>query len=213
MPKKKPESIPLPSSPPEGTVERETIVKETEGKIKKAAEEGRLSIRAADLAPKIIESLAIKFGPDQVVAKIAECMSATKTMAIGGKPFETPDYKTRLDALKLLLQYQVGMPVSRSEVVTHNVDTMQTLESKMQKSPALRRAVGRMLDRSKEEDGEILEITNEPVVDGDIEEAEEVLQERPEPKETPVESEVRKKILSKDLKVKGSLGAVEKYSR
>ena len=213
MPKKKPESIPLPSSPPEGTVERETIVKETEGKIKKAAEEGRLSIRAADLAPKIIESLAIKFGPDQVVAKIAECMSATKTMAIGGKPFETPDYKTRLDALKLLLQYQVGMPVSRSEVVTHNVDTMQTLESKMQKSPALRRAVGRMLDRSKEEDGEILEITNEPIVDGDIEEAEEVLQERPEPKETPVESEVRKKILSKDLKVKGSLGAVEKYSR
>lgn len=213
MPKKKPESIPLPPSPPEGAVEKETIVQETEGKIRKAAEEGRLSIRAADLAPKIIESLAIRFGPDQVVAKIAECMSATKTMAIGGKPFETPDYKTRLDALKLLLQYQVGMPVSRSEVVTHNVDTMQTLESKMQKSPALRRAVGRMLDRSKEEDGEVLEITSEPIIDGDLEEAAEVLQERPKTKETPVESEVIKKILSKDLKVKGSLSAVEKYSR
>tara|TARA_R100000700_G_scaffold30415_2_gene37394 strand:+ start:201 stop:842 length:642 start_codon:yes stop_codon:yes gene_type:complete len=213
MPKKQPESLPLPSLPPEGTVEKETVVQEAESKIKKAAEEGRLSIRAADLAPKIIESLAIKFGPDQVVAKIAECMSATKTMAIGGKPFETPDFKTRLDALKLLLQYQVGMPVSRSEVVTHNVDTMQTLENKMQKSPALRRAVGRMLDRSKAEDGEAIEVPSEQLIEGDLTEAEKALKERPKDEETPIESEVRKKILSKDLKVRGSLDADEKYSR
>lgn len=206
----------VPAPPPGGDTEKSTDVEATSTEIDKAGEEGRLSIRAADLAPKIIEALAVKYGPDKIVAKIEECLNATKTMAIGGKPFETSDYKTRLDALKLLLQYQVGMPVARSETIVHNVDTIQTLETKMQKSPALRRAVGRMLDRAKIEEGEIVETQAEVVSEADAKEAEEVLQEAPEQPETPVETEVRTKAggsMRDHLKSRGNMDTTVKYHR
>lgn len=205
----------FPDLPPEGKSDMvlESDLKESD--IRTAAKEGRLSLRAADLAPKIIEELAKKFGPDTIVNQIAECMGATKTIAISGRPFETPDYKTRLDTLKLLLQYQIGMPVARSEVVTHNVDTMQSLESKMKGSPALRRAIGKMLDRSKVEQGEVVETQMEDISEEEEEEAERVLKSiKPEEEEeTPVQREVRVRTMGDALRVKGTLDPVEKFSR
>lgn len=212
-----PPIAPPPPLPPEGDTEKSTDVDASQNQIDKAAEEGRLTIRPQDLSVKVIEALATKFGPEKVVGKLTECMEATKTMAIGGRPYETPDFKTQLDALKLLLQYQVGMPVARTEVVTHNVDTMQTLESKMQKSPALRRAVGRMLDRTHEDGAApAIEVGSvPPETEREIQEAEEVLQSVPEQPETPIEAEVRTKPNSmKDfLKVRGPMSAEEKLTR
>lgn len=183
--------------------------------VASAVRDGRLSIRSADLAPRVIEELAKKFSPDIIVNKIAECLEATKTMAVGGRPYDTPDYKTRLDALKLVMQYQVGMPVARSEVVTHNVDTMQTLESKMQNSPALRRAVGRMLDKAKADDGEVINVSTDsrPLSESEMIEAEKVLQDSPPPEETPVQTEVRTRNMSEFLKARGKMDINEKYSR
>jgi hypothetical protein len=192
---------------------KSTTVDATSTEIDNAAKEGRLSIRSQDLAPKVIEALAIKFGPTEVVNKIAECMEATKTMAIGGKPLETPDYKTRLDALKLLLQYQIGMPVARSEVITHNVDTVQTLEAKIQRSPALRRAVGRMLDRAKQDDGEVVDVPVKEVSDSDAKAAEEALQAAPVQPETPVEAEVRTRSMGEMLRSRGKASIEEKLTR
>ena len=216
MPKQNSKGLQIPKNealPPEATTEKEIISEDGPKALQKAAEDGRLSIRAADLAPKIIEGLAKKFGPDKVVEKLEECLNATKTVTMNRRPVEVTDYKIRLDALKLLLQYQVGNPVSRSEVVTHNVDTMQTLESKMQKSPALRRAVGAMLDRSKVEDGEIVDISPQrDLSDAEVAQAEEDLQAVPEQPETPVEAEVRVRSAG-EVTTRGPLPIEEKLSR
>lgn len=166
----------------------------------------------ADLSTKVIEELATRFGPKKVVDKLEGLLKATKTMAIGGRPLEVPDFKTQLDSLKLLLQYQIGMPVARTEAVVHNVDTMQTLENKMQKSPALRRAVGRMLDKSKEEDGEIIEVPSEAMMEGDEEEAEEALQAVPDQPDTPIETEVISRSMGDILRSKGNRDTIEKWS-
>lgn len=199
--------------PPEGgEPEKTTTVHAKTKEIESAAEEGRLSITPADLSTKVIEELATRFGPKKVVDKLEGLLKATKTMAVGGRPLEVPDFKTQLDSLKLLLQYQIGMPVARTEAVVHNVDTMQTLENKMQKSPALRRAVGRMLDRSKEEDGEIVEVPAEPMAEGDEEEAEEALQTIPEQPDTPIESEVISRSMGEMLRSKGNRDTIEKWS-
>ena len=104
------------------------------------------------------------------------------------------------------------MPVARTEAIVHNVDTMQTLENKMQKSPALRRAVGRMLDKSKEEDGEIIEVPAEAMLEGDEEEAEEALQEVPDQPDTPVEAEVISRSMGEMLRSKGNRDTIEKWS-
>lgn len=206
-------SAPTLTPPPEGGEPEETTTVHVKTKeIESAAEEGRLSITPADLSTKVIEELATRFGPKKVVDKLEGLLKATKTMAVGGRPLEVPDFKTQLDSLKLLLQYQIGMPVARTEAIVHNVDTMQTLENKMQKSPALRRAVGRMLDKSKEEDGEIIEVPAEAMLEGDEEEAEEALQEVPDQPDTPVEAEVISRSMGEMLRSKGNRDTIEKWS-
>ena len=207
-------TAPPPQLPPEAVTTSEVVSEADAEELTAAAEEGRLSIRAKDLAPKIIEKLSAKFGPDIIVEKLQECLEATKTMAVAGRPLEVDDYKTRLDALKLLLQYQVGMPVSRSEVVTHNVDTMHTLGNKMQQSPALRRAIGKMLDNANEADGAIpRDVTPMALSEPEEVEAEEVLQSVPESPETPVEVEVRTRTMGETLRSRGKLTPEEKFTR
>ena len=200
-----------------GETVKKTSSEATPSEIEKAADEGRLNIRSGDLSTKVLEALAAKFGPSKVVNKIEECLAATKTMAIGGSPFEVPDFKVQLDALKLLLQYQVGMPVARTESIIHNTDTIHSLENKMQRSPALRRAVGRMLDRAKIEDGEVVDVgstsQHQPLTDDEDSVAEEVLQSTPESPETPVETEVISRSMSDVLNVRGRLSVEEKLTR
>ena len=196
----------------DGETERTESADLTQSELSRAAREGRVSVRASNLAPQILEALAKKFGPDYIVGKFEECLGATKTIAIGGRPYETTDFKTRLDALRTLVQYQVGMPVARSEVITHNVDTMQTLESKMQSSPALRRAIGRMLDKSKSEEGEVVDVTSQSS-DQDAVDAEKALQEVARNPETPIQEEIRIRSMKDVLTVKGGGSIEEKYSR
>jgi hypothetical protein len=200
-----------------GETVKKTSSEATPSEIEKAADEGRLNIRSGDLSTKVLEALAAKFGPSKVVNKIEECLAATKTMAIGGSPFEVPDFKVQLDALKLLLQYQVGMPVARTESIIHTTDTIHSLENKMQRSPALRRAVGRMLDRAKIEDGEVVDVgstsQHQPLTDDEDSVAEEVLQSTPESPETPVETEVISRSMSDVLNVRGRLSVEEKLTR
>lgn len=213
-----PSSTPLPSPPLEGaSTEKAVTISETKAAIEEAANDGRLSIRAKDLAPQVIEALATKFGPNKIVQAMEKCINATKTMVVAGRPMEVPDFPTQLAAVKLLLQYQVGMPVARSEVVTHNYDTMQTLEAKMQKSPALRRAVSRMLDRSTDDgsrqvSGKVIEAATD-LTEEEFKEAQEELQ-RPEVQpETPIEAEVRSRSMAETLKVRGNFSVEDKYTR
>ena len=199
-------SAPPLASPPEGETEVSIEPETSPAEIINAAEQGRVAIRPQDLSVEVMNALSSKFGAKFIEDKFSELLKATKTMAVGGAPYETPDFKTQLDALKLLLQYQVGMPVARSEVITHNVDTVQTLEAKIQKSPALRRAVGRMVDRAKAEEGEVIDVPAEETQPGDVEEAEEVLQALPPQEETPIEREVNSRSMA------DKLGRVDKRS-
>jgi hypothetical protein len=207
-----PPKVPFPSPPLDADIEVETITAKASKDIDKAAKEGRVSIRSGDLSTKVIEALAKKFGPKAIVDKISECLEATKTMAIGGLPYEIADHKTQLDALKLLLLYQVGAPVARSEVVTHNVDTMQSLEAKLHKSPALRRAVDRMLSKSQAQAGdpmkELIDIS-----DDESQEAESILRSVPEHDETDIERLVRTKSNDPELQTRGKMSMEEKYTR
>ena len=122
-----------------------------EGKVEnrsltEANADGDVVVRPKSISVSVLESINKRFGSDAVAKTLAECLDATKTVSIKGVPLETPDYKVRLDTAKLIMQYQVGNPVTRQEIVTKNIDTMSTLQSKLAKSPALRRAVGNMLD-------------------------------------------------------------------
>jgi len=184
---------------------------ETPQALTEAAKQGRVAIRPKEVGLKLSQSLAEKFSPEEITSTLAHCMKATKTMVVGGKPFEVDDHKLRLDAVKLLLQYQIGMPVARSESVVHNVDTMQTLQDKLKKSPALRRAVGRMLDDEAGTGAEIASGRVVDVSDEEIKQAEEDLQSMPEHAETPVQAEVRKRTMSDALKTKGGRDIEDKF--
>lgn len=195
-------------APPEG-VEIIEGTTESPKSVAEAAKEGRVAIRPKEVGIRLSQKLAEKFSPDQITNTLASCMQATKTMVVGGKPFEVDDHKLRLDAVKLLMQYQIGMPVARSESVVHNVDTMQTLQDKLKKSPALRRAVGRMID--DESDGSP---ASGPVVDvseSEMQEAEQELQSMPEQDETPVQAEVRKRSMTDALRAKGGRDFEDKF--
>jgi len=130
--------------------------------LAQANADGDIVVRPKHISIRVLESINKKFGCDAVARTLAECLEATKTVSIKGMPLETPDYKVRLETAKLIMQYQVGNPVTRQEIVTKNIDTMSTLQSKLAKSPALRRAVGNMLDNVEgKENTRTIDITTE----------------------------------------------------
>tara|TARA_R110000764_G_scaffold128806_2_gene216566 strand:- start:834 stop:1517 length:684 start_codon:yes stop_codon:yes gene_type:complete len=178
--------------------------------LSNAAKKGNVLMRPKDMNIAVLTKMNEKFGSDKVVEILAECMAATKTIAIAGRPMEVPDHKVRLDTAKTVMQYQVGNPVTRQEVVTHNVDTLSSLQSKLQKSPALRRAVGNMLGDSTE----VVDVSPQRELSSDEElEAAAELQRIPQAEDTEVGKAIRKVVPVDSLKSKGQFdNASEKYS-
>jgi len=214
-PQKTPDFI----TPPSAITSTEKIASH-EGSAKtltEAAKDGRVAVRPKEIGLAVMMKLNKQFGDNAVVDTLVECMGATKTIAVGGRPMEVPDYKIRLDSAKTVMQYQVGNAVTRTEVVTHNVDTLSSLQSKLQKSPALRRAVGNMLTGSGGGgvDGEGIvdvspqrELSNEEASEATAE-----LQRLPQPEDTEVGRAIRKVVPVEDLRSKGSMkDAVQKFS-
>jgi len=214
-PQKTPDFI----TPPSAITSTEKIASH-EGSSKtltEAAKDGRVAVRPKEIGLAVMMKLNEQFGDNAVVDTLVECMAATKTIAVGGRPMEVPDYKIRLDSAKTVMQYQVGNAVTRTEVVTHNVDTLSSLQSKLQKSPALRRAVGNMLTGSGGGgvDGEGIvdvspqrELSNEEASEATAE-----LQRLPQSEDTEVGRAIRKVVPVEDLRSKGSMkDAVQKFS-
>ena len=170
--------------------------------LSNAAKKGNVLMRPKDMNIAVLTKMNEKFGSDKVVEILAECMAATKTIAIAGRPMEVPDHKVRLDTAKTVMQYQ--------EVVTHNVDTLSSLQSKLQKSPALRRAVGNMLGDSTE----VVDVSPQRELSSDEElEAAAELQRIPQAEDTEVGKAIRKVVPVDSLKSKGQFdNASEKYS-
>jgi hypothetical protein len=215
----------LPLVPPPASAEDHEQVGEIADKVVKpavdpseitsAAKDGRVMIRPENIGPSILQAIAKKFDAEFIIKGLLECAQATKIVVVGGKPMEVADSKIRLDTIKLLLQYEVGMPVARSEVITHNVDTMQTLEAKIQTSPALRRAIGRMIDKAKSPDGKLVDVTPQRELNEvEMRDAEEALQKTPPSPENPMATEIRKRTMGELLKSRGAITSPEeKFSR
>ena len=201
-------------TPPSAASSSETSVSHAEStkQLTESAKEGRVAVIPKEMSVAVMQKINARFGSDAVVNVLAECMEATKTIAIGGRPMEVPDYKIRLDSAKTVMLYQVGSAVTRTEVVTHNVDSLSSLQTKLQKSPALRRAVGNMLSDSS--GGEVVDISPQRELSGDEElEATAELQSLPQAEDTEVGRAIRKVVPVDGLKSKGTMKtADEKFA-
>jgi hypothetical protein len=173
-----------------------------------AAKDGRVAVRPKEVGMGVLKRINEKFGDDAVVKVLADCMGATKTIVVGGRPMEVPDYKLRLDSAKTVMQYQVGNPVTRQEVITHNVDTLSSLQSKLQKSPALRRAVGNMLGSVDEQ---VVDVTPTGVgmTEEEQQEATAELQRIPQSEDTDVGKAIRRVVPAEGVKARGSTKTID----
>jgi hypothetical protein len=87
--------------------------------------------------------LAEAFPPEVIIEKIDELMNA-EVVTKGGQI--RPDTRTRESAVKLLLNYTVGLPIARSENITVNVTPSdEDIQSKIDFSPALREQLAKMI--------------------------------------------------------------------
>ena len=123
---------------------------------------------------------------------------------------EVPDYKIRLDTAKTVMLYQVGSAINRTEVVTHNIDTLSSLQNKLQKSPALRRAVGNMI--ADNTDGAI-DVHSQNLTNDEIAEATEELQNIPSSQDTEMGKVLHKAIRNELKTKKPNKDIIDKYSQ
>lgn len=79
------------------------------------------------LTAKLLHTLAMRFSGDDIVNMLEKALSATKVAKIKNEEGKTedvdvPDFRTRLDAVRLILSYTAGTPVQREERVNYNMD-------------------------------------------------------------------------------------------
>lgn len=60
-----------------------------------------------------------------------------------------PDYSLRLKYLQFLTETVEGTPVQRREQINRNVVTTDEMEEKLRKSPALRKAMAKILEKAE----------------------------------------------------------------
>lgn len=94
----------------------------------------------------ITSALENQVSPEQIAATLAAALSATSTSRSGAIE---PDTRSRLQAASLILAYQVGRPLERSESVNVNLDGDAALgiEERLRQSPALRAIFRNILEK------------------------------------------------------------------
>jgi hypothetical protein len=97
-------------------------------------------------------TLALALGkeapPERLAQVLADALSATTVSRSGSVEVDT---RSRLQAASLILAYQIGRPIERSEVVTVSLDASQQgdMSERLRHSPALRAAMRRTLADSE----------------------------------------------------------------
>lgn len=99
-----------------------------------------------NLSQAIAAALAKKITPEHLATTLSDALTATSVSRNGAVEIDT---RSRLQAASLILAYQVGRPVERSETVTVNMeaDSALGMEDRLRHSPALRKVLRGMLDR------------------------------------------------------------------
>lgn len=110
---------------------------------------------AAHYSVKLVETIAQEFPVEDIIALLKRLFKA-KTYTKDGKEYD--DCRTQLAAATLLLNYVVGRPVERQEVVNVNLDADAEvgLSERLAKSPALRLSLKRAIEKA--EGGEAVEV-------------------------------------------------------
>lgn len=92
---------------------------------------------------------------NKVLREIENAVEATRPVWDSSKKsfIEKPDFKTRLAACELFLSYCVGLPVQRNENLNITAPNTAAVgyEEMLRKSPALRQAMRRSVDRAEAE--------------------------------------------------------------
>lgn len=147
----------MPEEIPIGDTELEIALDEqkkkhgsTRGKEKRAMQAARSDMRRT--SQLLLETLAASFTDEQVKATMKEMLNA-EVVTRGGSI--RPDYRTRLEAMKMYFAYIVGTPIQRQEQVNYNLDINDLEEDELietlSKSPAMRKKVGDMLLAAEEQ--------------------------------------------------------------
>lgn len=106
------------------------------------------SFEQTNNSQRLLEELVRKIPVERIVDTLVDCMHATTVLKNG---VVVPDWRARIEALKLVLAYLVGLPIARQEIVSFKkVDSKSELdfEERMARSPALLASVKAMVARA-----------------------------------------------------------------
>jgi hypothetical protein len=123
----------------------EETEKKAASKLSKTARQKRRADlgNPSTISRRLSSMLAEAFPPEVIVEKIKELMNA-EVVTKGGQV--RPDTRTQESAVKLLLNYTVGLPVIRSENIMVNVNpSAEDVQAKIDHSPALRQQLAVMI--------------------------------------------------------------------
>jgi hypothetical protein len=103
---------------------------------------------AAHYSTKLIDAMAKAFPVESIVDLLLR-LSTAKTYSKSGTEYD--DCRTQLAAATLLLNYVVGRPVERQEIVNVNLDADASvgIDDRLRKSPALRESLKRAIEKAE----------------------------------------------------------------
>ena len=118
----------------------EFVAIETQSQVDEAA-----ATVAAMRSSKLAALRVLQAMEDSLVATVSVWDAASKSFV------DRPDYKTRLMAVTTYLAHTVGLPIQRNENLNINAPAKQTIpyEEMLKRSPALRDAARRALERAE----------------------------------------------------------------
>lgn len=122
------------------------------GGERRAKREGLRAARVnmQSLSEQLLLTLATAIPAEDIKESLREMMQAVHVTKGGD---ERPDYRTRLEAVKLLTAYIVGTPVQRQEVASYNYDINDLdergLVEAMSNSPAIIDKLEKMIKQAR----------------------------------------------------------------
>lgn len=99
---------------------------------------------------QLADAIANSAPPERLAEVIAAALGATTVTRAG---VIEPDTRSRLEAAKILLSYSVGTPVTRSEVLSVNLDADSSigLAERLANSPALLKSLKALISKVENE--------------------------------------------------------------
>ncbi len=109
-------------------------------------------VNPLDTGREVALMLAARFSADYLERKLREMLNATETYVTKtGNEFTRPCWAPRMKALELLLAYQVGRPVERSQsIVVNEPPRREDLLEKAKRSPVFRASLVELIREVKE---------------------------------------------------------------